>query len=512
MFILASNLLPLTLILPLAAVAAHALLRATNASHARLALVFQWIYGAFLVLVGWLGFQSPHGLMLRGEGLPLGPGSFLVQPTLYLDGRNASFLILMGLCLPLIFTWLRDREGRFGASYYVSANLLSFSLCGVFISDSLLLFYLFWEVALVAAYFWIGIHGRASIHAGSVYAALIRFVLFTLAGSLPMLVSIVALCAASGNDPGLSGAASLVSSLDESPRRWIFLGFFLAFAVKLPLLGFHGWLRDTYNVAPPACRAVLSALMSKMGAYGFILVLARCFPQECAHLAPQLQVLCVAGAVYGALLCLSQDRFVDILVFSSLSHLSLIALGVFAAAKAGDVETTGLTGALFQVFNHGLIMAALFSFDARVSTSGESASLSGQSGLRTGQRRLAAVLLCAVFASASLPGLSNFAGEILILFAAFRSSPWITFFASLGALVTAAAMVRAFHKVFLGKAGAGAPGFAQASDLSAGETALALALMALWLVLGLYPMLYIHPVEKSFLTLGTALQGMAVLP
>jgi NADH-quinone oxidoreductase subunit M len=222
--------------------------------------------------------------------------------------------------------------------------------------------------------------------------------------------------------------------------------------------------------------------------------------------------LCAAGAVYGALLCLSQDRFVDILIFSSLSHLSLIALGVFSAVKAGDVETTGLTGALFQVFNHGLIMAALFAFDARVSASGESPSLSAQAGLRGGQRRLAAVLLCAIFASASLPGLSNFAGEILILFAAFRSSPWLTFTASIGALVTAAAMVRAFHRIFLGVRGGDSVGFAQAGDISRGETAMALCLMALWLVLGLYPMLYIHPVEKSLLTLGSALQGLAVLP
>lgn len=506
-----ADMLLLTLLLPLAALAAHAFLRASNATHAKADLVFQWIYGAFLALTGLSAFQGSHGIVLRGEGLPLGPGSFILQPTLYLDGRNATFLLLMGACLPLIFTWLRDKDGKYGPSYYIAANLLSLSLVGVFISDSLLLFYLFWELALVAAYFWIGIHGRASIHAGSVYGALIRFVLFTLAGSLPMLVSIVALCAAAGNDPGLSGLSGLVPTLPEAQRWWVFAGFALAFAVKLPLLGFHGWLRDTYNVSAPACRAVLSALMSKMGAYGLILVLARAFPQECARLAPQLQLLCVLGAVYGALLCLSQDRFVDVLIFSSLSHLSLIGLAVFSSLKP-EMETTALTGALFQVFNHGLIMAALFAFDARVSASGESPSLSAQAGLRGGQRRLAAVLLCAIFASASLPGLSNFAGEILVLFAAFRSSPWLTFGASVGALITAAAMVRAFHKIFFGARNPDAHGFVQAADLSVGETALAVALMAGWLVLGLYPMFYIHPVEKSLLTLGTALNGLAALP
>jgi NADH-quinone oxidoreductase subunit M len=265
---------------------------------------------------------------------------------------------------------------------------------------------------------------------------------------------------------------------------------------------------------------MLSALMSKMGAYGLILVLAQAFPEECHAIAPQMQVLCVLGALYGGLICLAQDRLVDVLVYSSLSHLSLIGLGVFAgagadgAAVAGSlkVETTGLTGALFQVFNHGLLMAALFAFDARISRNAESPALSAQGGLRSGQRRLAAVLLFAVFASASLPGLSNFAGEILVLFAAFASSPWLTFLATLGALITAAALVRAFHRIFLGtRQGQEAPGFSQAPDLGVPETGLALALFLGWLVLGLYPMLLIQPVEKALLAVG-ALRGVAGLP
>jgi NADH-quinone oxidoreductase subunit M len=461
------------------------------------------LYGAFLVWLSLVAMSVPEGLVLRGRAVPLGVTNLFIEPTLYLDGRNAPFLLLLGLCLPLIFTWLRDKDGRYGPSYYVSANLLSLSLAGVFLSDSLVLFYLFWETALLGAYFWIGMHGRANIHSGSVYSALVRFFLFTLVGSMPMLVSIIALCAVAGRDPGVSGIAAIASVMPAGQRGWVFAGFLLAFAVKLPLLGFHGWLRDTYNVSAPACRAVLSALMSKMGAYGLILVLAPAFPQEIARFAPHLQVLCVMGAVYGALLCLAQDRLIDILIYSSLSHLSLVALGVFAAA--GDVTTTGLTAAIFQVFNHGLIMAALFAFDARISTSGDSPLLSASGGLRSGQRRLAAVLLTAIFASASLPGLSNFAGEILVLFTAFRSSPWITFLASLGALIGAAALVRAFHRIFLGvRKGPEGMGFTQAADLSFGETGLALGLIGLWLVLGFYPMLFIQPVEKTILTIGAA--------
>lgn len=516
-------LLPIALLLPLAAILAHAIIKSgnggqesgkagpgANAAHARLALAFQWVYGGVLAATAWVGFNG--SIIAKAADMRLGVTHIVLSPTLYLDGRNAPFILLLGLCLPLIFTWLRDKEGRYGASYYVAANLLSLSLAGVFLSDSLLLFYLFWELALIAAYFWIGMHGRASIHAGSVYGALIRFVLITLVGSLPMLLSIVALCAAADRDPGISGIAALLPSLSGVLRWWIFGGFLLAFAVKLPLLGLHGWLRDTYNVSAPACRAVLSALMSKMGAYGLILVLAQGFPEECRAIAPQLQILCVMGALYGGLLCLAQDRLVDILIYSSLSHLSLIGLGVFSGAGAGGLETTGITGAIFQVFNHGLLMAALFAFDARISRNGESPALSSQAGLRSGQRRLAAVLLTAVFASASLPGLSNFAGEILVLYAAYGSSPWLTFLATLGALITAAAMVRAFHKIFLGtRSGHEAPGFVQAKDITTGETALALGLFAFWLVLGLYPMLFIQPVEKALLAIG-AIRGVAGLP
>ncbi|HLP30454.1 MAG TPA: proton-conducting transporter membrane subunit, partial [Geothrix sp.] len=232
--------------------------------------------------------------------------------------------------------------------------------------------------------------------------------------------------------------------------------------------------------------------------------------EECLRFAPQLQVLCVMGALYGALLCLAQDRLIDILVYSSLSHLSLVALGAFTAA--GETYSTALSGAIFQVFNHGLIMAALFAFDARIATGGESPLLSATGGLRAGQRRLAAVLLTAIFASASLPGMSNFAGEILVLFAAFRSSPWLTFIASVGALIGAAALVRAFHQAFLGKRkNTEIAGFAQAGDLSVGETGLALALIALWIGLGLYPSLFLHPVESTLLSPG-AVRGMAFLP
>ncbi len=462
-----------------------------------------YVFAAASLVAAAVGLASPNGFAVRGPLWHVGASGFAVTPRLYLDPRNALFVLLLGLCAPVVFTFLRDREGRYGKGYYLCAWAMIAALAGVFTADSLLLLYFFWEAALIAVYFWIGRYGRPGYHVASVYPILLRFVLFTLAGSLPMLFSIAAVCAADLRDPGVQGLAEVVGNMDPGLRHWVFAGFFLGFAVKLPLLGFHGWLRDTYNAAPPACRALLSAAMSKMGAYGLILILAPCFPEEMQHYAPALEVLAVMGIVYGALLTLVQERLIDLLAYASLSHLSLLALGVFASAQAGDAAASGLSGAVLLAFSHGLIMVMLFSLDARVQVGAESPDKGLLSGLRPRQRRLAAVLLLSVFASASLPGLSNFAGELLVYFTTFQVSPLATFFAAAGALIGAAALLRTFHAIFFGQpAGPGRAPAKLMPDLDAGETALSLGMAALWLVVGLYPMLLLHPLERAMIFLN----------
>lgn len=464
---------------------------------ARMSLVFAWVYASFAVLASVAAMSAPAPLTAAGSAFRIGVPGFEFQPRLFLDGRSALFLLLLGLCLPVVFTFLRDREGRYGKSYYAAAWMLAFSLAGVFLADSLLLFFLFWETSLLAVYFWIGLHGRPDARGNAVYPVLLRFVLITLAGSLPMLVSIGAVCAESFRDPGLQGLAATVARLEAGTRAWVFLGFFLGFAVKLPLFGFHGWLRDTYNVAPAACRALLSAAMSKMGAFGLILILAPAFAEELTRFATPLQILAAAGAVYGGVLMLSQKRLLDLLAYGSLSHLSLIALGVFASVSAGAAATSGISGAVLLAFNHALIMVLLFSLDARVLRGGESPDRELLAGLRERQGRLFAFLLLAAFASASLPGLNNFPGEVLIFFAAFKASPWLAFLGGLGAILGAAAMVRVIHQIFLGVPAVAQPGAEPAPDLNRAETGVALGMTALWIALGLYPMLLLGPVEKA---------------
>jgi NADH-quinone oxidoreductase subunit M len=503
--------------LPFLAMVAQALLPDNAAGKSKLQSQvhtgFSMAWGLLTAWVGYVALMSPEGLVLEWPHLALAGGSLDFAPRLSLNGASSVFVMLLGLAQIVVYGLLHDNKGAYGRSYAIPAHLLAGSLAGLFVSDSLLLFYLFWELALIGAYFWIGLHGRPSFFSGSVYSTLMRFVLLTLAGSLPMLASIAAICGNEGSDPGLSGLAGAVADLSPTTQNWVFLGFLLGVAVKLPMLGLHGWLRDTYSVAPPACRAMLSGVMSKMGAFGLIFVVAQGFPEQCYQYGAYLQMWAVLGVVYGAAVCLAQDRLVDILAYSSLSHLGILALGVFASVKSGITTTTGYTGSLLLVFNHGLIMAFLFALDARVMKSEESADIGLLSGLRFGQRRLAALFLVGIFASASLPGLSNFAGEILVYFAAFKSSPWLTFLAAVGALIGAGALMRGYHKAFLGKQPAIAkPGYEQAPDLGVWETSLGVAVVALWLLLGLYPMLFIGPIEKSLVAIGLSGFGPAGLP
>jgi len=485
------TLLGLAPLIPLGLIGLHLF---TKQGHAKLAAWTQSIFGIFLAMLALPSFFADEGrTAIEGFTLHVGGSGLVFKTGLYLDARNSAFVLLLGLCLPIIFILIRPRT-QVKASFYIAANILIGSLLGVFTASGLLLFYLFWELALVGAYFWIGIHGQSRDDTPSVYTALMRFVLITLLGSLPMLLAIAIVMLPMG-DIGIAGLPQAVGLLSPELRGLAFVGFLLGFGVKLPLVGLHGWLRDTYAVAPPACRALLSAVMSKMGAYGLLIVLVPAFGSEFAQWGVTLMAIAAFGAIYGGVVCLGRDRLTDVLAYSSLAHLSLVALGAFAGTRGDAADASAITGGIFQVFNHGLIMAFLFALDDKISIDGRSLSMAEVGGLRAGQGRLTALMLVSLFAAASLPGMSNFAGEILVYFAAFRVSPWYALAAGLGALITAAAMIRIFHHLFFGpKRG----DVQQASDLRIPEVVLGLAVVSVWLVLGFYPMLFVGPVEKAF--------------
>ncbi len=445
----------------------------------RIGLATQILLGAAATALGGLSLFGGHVFRFDGpdvrfyEGVKL-PFDF------YLDARNSALVLLGGIVTPLIFAWTRESGTR---SYYISANLMILGVSGVFLSDSLVLFYVFWELSVVGVFFWVGLFGSGE--AADRSRALFRFFLFTVLGGLGMLGAVVFLLTRAP-DARITGITEIVAGLSPMERRWVFWGFFVSFAVKTPIFGLHGWMRDLYLRANPAARALLSALMSKMGAFGFITILSAAFPGELQQLWIILGPLAVGGIVYGALMTVSARTFLEALIYSSLAHLNLIVLAAVLPVGPGDLLPA--TGALFQMLNHGLLMAVLLVWESRTASPG---------AVRERLPLASALVLTAVLAAAGLPGMSNFAGEAMILFAVFRHAGVIAFIAGAGLLLTAAMLVIAYHRAYLGQGrfpgGVGAldHGARESSKLEAG---FAVAVFAFWVVLGFAPSLFVKPI------------------
>lgn len=412
--------------------------------------------------------------------------SFIVAPSFYLSALNAPLVALTGLTAAFTVLLLGDHHDT-NMRYTTSMWVLLLGLVGTFVSDSIILFYVFFETALMGAYFWIGFYGRKNAEGGAdSRPALTRFFLFTLVGSLSMLVSVAFLCSG-GKDVRFSELPALLGDYSPGVRRMVVLGFLAAFAVKMPLFGLHGWLRETYLGAPPAARAILSAVMSKLGAFGLLLV-AVYMGSAFREMAPAIAVVAAAGIVYGGLISLSRDTILDAAIYSSLAHLNLIALGLAVfTGTSGDASTAA--AAVLQMFNHGLIMAAVLVYDARLQSE-------GSTGLREHAPRLSMMLLFALFAAISLPGLSSFPAEVVLLYASFKFSPWAALAAAFGLLLAAAALIRVYHRHYLGAFKGQAEGAAK-SELQIKDILPGALFAAIWLVLGFYPALLLTPIASA---------------
>ncbi|MCE9600388.1 MAG: hypothetical protein K8S54_20690 [Spirochaetia bacterium] len=408
-------------------------------------------------------------------------GDFVIAPAFYLTALNAPLILLLGLALFFVSLLLNSYHSD-RVSYMISCWIFILGLAGTFVSDSLILFYTFFEISLIGIYFWIGLFGQND--ALGKKPALTRFFLFTLVGSLAMLISIAAL-STGGKDLRWSDLPDALGHFSANARSWIFLGFLLAFSIKLPLFGLHGWLRDTYSIAPPVARALLSGVMSKLGAFG-LLLLAVYFGGEFRAHAKVLTVIFAGGVLYGALVSLAQKRFLDVVIYASLSHLNLIGLGLATTIGQGS-DSSVIAACSLQMLNHGLIMGAVLVFDARVKSPDESST-----GLREGARLLAAFLLLSLFGSVSLPGLSSFPAELVILYATFKWSLPGVFLVALGLLISAGALIRSYHRIFLGKqSGVHLDSNAELTKL---ETLPPLLFALVWIVLGLAPQLILSPI------------------
>lgn len=376
--------------------------------------------------------------------------------------------------------------------YYILLLLLQTGMIGVFVSLDFFLFYVFWEVMLVPMYFLIGVWGSDR----RLYAA-IKFFLYTLAGSVVMLLAILALYFYAPVAAGATRTFDVPTLLDAAQnfsnplKVWLFWGFFFAFAIKVPMFPFHTWLPDAHTEAPTAGSVILAGVLLKMGTYGFIRFSLPLLPGEGPMRSRIIQiviVLSLIGIVYGALVCLMQKDMKKLIAYSSVSHLAFCTLGIFA------LTPNGLAGSVLQQINHGISTGALFLIVGVLYERRHTRLISEFGGLATPMPNFAAVYLIVSLSSLGMPILNGFIGEFTILQGAFQVNKYWAAWGTLGVILGAAYLLWLYQRVMFGPVTN--PANEKLPDLNLREMATLLPLVALAFWIGIYPKPFFDLIEK----------------
>jgi NADH-quinone oxidoreductase subunit M len=401
-----------------------------------------------------------------------------------LDGISLWLVLLTTLLTPvgILVSWRHiDRRVK---EYFAFFLLMEFGLVGVFAALDLFLFYVFWEVSLVPMYFLIGIWG----HERRVYAA-VKFFLYTMAGSVLMLAAILYLYNQAGTFDYTLLLQSIVSgkvSFGPLEEGLLFLAFFLAFAIKVPLFPLHTWLPDAHVEAPTAGSLMLASVMLKMGCYGLLRFCLPLFPSSARNMAPWIVVLAITGIIYGALVALVQPNMKKLVAYTSVSHLGFVVLGIFSFTQFG------LDGAVYQMLNHGISTGALFVLVGFLYERKHSLEIADYGGVATPAPWLATTFLITSLASMGLPLLNNFVGEYLVLQGSAQADFRWAVFASIGVILSAAYMLWLYQRVFLGATPEAVS--AHMRDLGGREWAAILPLLLLMVWMGSFSQSFLPPI------------------
>lgn len=360
------------------------------------------------------------------------------------DGLSLFLVILTTFLTPIsvLASWhsIHHRVKEF----FVMLLMLEVGVVGVFLSLDLFLFFLFWEVMLIPMAFLIGIWG----HERRIYAA-VKFVLYTMAGSILMLVGIIWLYNATGTFdlPRIQELlqAGLINSLTPQKELLLFLAFFLAFAIKVPLFPLHTWLPDAHVEAPTAGSVILAGVLLKMGTYGMMRFCLPLFPEASRKAAPYVAIFAIIGIIYGALVALVQPNLKKLVAYSSVSHLGFVVLGIFA------FNTISMQGAVYQMLAHGISTGALFLLVGMLYDRRHTFEIAQYGGLATPMPRLAAFFLFVALSSLGLPILNGFVGEYLILVGTYQVSWKWTAWAATGVILSACYLLWSYQRVFFGE-------------------------------------------------------------
>ncbi|MGH9014267.1 MAG: NADH-quinone oxidoreductase subunit M [Acidimicrobiia bacterium] len=416
-------------------------------------------------------------------------GSLGVRYLLGVDGISVFMVVLTALLFPLGLLASATLTERVKA-FTMWMLVLEASLMGVFLGLDLVLFFVFFEIVLVPMYFVIAGWG----HEHRVYAA-IKFFLFTMAGSAFLLVGLLTLAFLHARAPGNDLTFDIRTLMEWAPgglsdgtARLLFLAFFAAFAVKVPLFPLHTWLPDAHTEAPTAGSVILAGVLLKMGTYGFLRFSLTLFPQAAVDLAPLLLVLATIGIVYGAVVAAMQPDLKRLVAYSSVAHLGFVVLGIFA------LTTQGLEGGLFTMVSHGLTTSALFLLVGMLYDRRHTRQIADFGGLWKSVPIMGGIFLAVAFASIGLPGFSGFVGEFLSLLGAFLVDRPYAIISAVGVILAAVYLLWAFQRAFTG-----VPSGENADlpDLGFRELVCVVPLLALSLFLGLYPKPVIDRIEPS---------------
>jgi len=469
---------------------------------------------AFLLWNGFDAEQPGHQFVEHHTWLPeLGIRYFVG-----LDGISLALVLLTTFLVPVVLLacWNDIDHSRRSWIFFVLA--LETGMLGAFASLNLFAFYVFWEAMMVPMYFIIGIWGGAR----RIYAAL-KFFLFTLFGSLLMLVAMLALVhlnfeqagvlnfdlVAGPLGQGLPLIETVVPRLGEAPwwqtQRWLFLGFAIAFAIKVPLVPFHTWLPDAHVEAPTGGSAILAGVLLKMGTYGYLRFALPLFPTAALALLPWLLGVAALGIVYGSLLALVQQDVKKLVAYSSIAHLGFVSLGIFS------LDLHGIVGSVVAMVSHGLVTGGLFLLVGFIYERRGTRELSALGGLAKPMPVYAAFFAVVVMASIGLPVSSGFVGEFLILLGSFATSPWAAAAAVLGVVLGAVYMLRLLGGLVFGPLDD--PANRGLIDLSWRERSVLVALVSAIVWIGLYPEPLLRRIEPTAVELlATMRERGAVLP
>jgi NADH-quinone oxidoreductase subunit M len=412
---------------------------------------------------------------------------FGISYHLGVDGISLFLIVLTGFLTPLalLSSWQSVHKNVKLFSFFML--LLETAMLGVFASLDLFLFYLFWDAMLIPMYFLIGIWG----YDRRIYAA-IKFILFTMSGSVLMLIAIIGLSwahAAATGQPSFDLSDLYALHLSWTMEKWFFLAFTVAFAIKVPLFPFHTWLPDAHVEAPTAGSVILAGVLLKMGTYGLIRFSFPLFPSAATYFAPALALLAVVGIVYGALVAMVQPDMKKLVAYSSVSHLGFVVLGLCA------LNMNGMQGGMYQMLNHGVSTGGLFMLVGMLSDRRHTRLIAEYGGLKAVVPRFVAAFLLVTLASIALPTMNGFIGEFLILLGAFRWHRALAAVAATGVILSAVYMLWMFQRVNYGTVTNEKN--RTLADLSGREWAMMVPTIAMCIFMGVFPNVFLRPMEPS---------------